>query len=36
MSDFGGVQSPEMRENKNKNHQIYICGFHCVAKHIDG
>jgi hypothetical protein len=23
-------------EKKSKNHQIYICEFHCVAKHIEG
>jgi hypothetical protein len=32
--DLWGFQLPEVRKEKNKNCQIHICGFHCVAKHI--
>jgi hypothetical protein len=37
MNYFGGFQLPEVRgEKKIKICQSPICGFHCVAKHIQG
>jgi hypothetical protein len=36
-SDFGGIQWPEVRGKKVEiTRFVYILGFHCVAKNIDG
>jgi hypothetical protein len=35
-SDFGVIQLPEVKGKKKKKSQIRICGFHCVAKPIEG
>ncbi len=36
-SDFGGFQWPEVRGKQVKiTRFVYILGFHCVAKNIDG
>jgi hypothetical protein len=33
---FGGFQSPVVREKNSNNVQIFIFGFHSVAKNIEG
>jgi hypothetical protein len=33
--NFGGFQSPELREKNSKNCQIFIVGFQCAAKNIE-
>jgi hypothetical protein len=33
--DFGGFQSSKVRKNKNKNGQISLLGFQCVARNIE-